>query len=64
MRRYGIERPYEKLKELTRGQEMTREVIRDFIDRLDVPEQVRKELLALTPGSYTGNAAAQARQIG
>ena len=63
MRRYGIEKPYEKLKELTRGQDMTEEVIHEFVSRLDLPEQARKELLALTPAAYIGNAAAQARAI-
>ena len=64
MRRYGIEQPYEKLKELTRGQDMSAEVIREFVSKLDLPEQARKELLALTPASYIGNAIAQARSIG
>ena len=63
MRRYGIEKPYEKLKELTRGQDMSEEVIREFVAKLDLPEQARKELLALTPASYIGNAVAQARAI-
>jgi adenylosuccinate lyase len=63
MRRYGIEKPYEKLKELTRGQDMSREVIQVFVATLDLPEHVRKELLALTPASYIGNAVAQARAI-
>ncbi len=64
MRRYGIEQPYEKLKELTRGRAMNRETIRQFIATLDIPEQARAALLALTPAGYTGNAAAQARDIG
>ncbi|MEQ9462827.1 MAG: adenylosuccinate lyase [Haliea sp.] len=63
MRRYGIEKPYEKLKELTRGQAMTRETLEQFITGLALPKEVRKQLLALTPASYTGNAAAQARAI-
>jgi adenylosuccinate lyase len=64
MRRYGIEKPYEKLKELTRGQDMSAEVIQEFVSKLDLPEQARKELLALTPASYIGNAVIQARSIG
>ena len=64
MRRYGIKKPYEKLKELTRGQDMSAEVIQEFVSKLDLPEQARKELLALTPASYIGNAVAQARSIG
>jgi len=63
MRRYGIEKPYEKLKELTRGQDMSREVIQAFVATLDLPERARKELLALTPASYIGNAVAQAKAI-
>jgi adenylosuccinate lyase len=63
MRRYGVDKPYEKLKELTRGQDMTREVIQDFVSGLAIPEEAKRELLALTPAGYTGNAAAQARAI-
>lgn len=63
MRRYGIEKPYEKLKELTRGQDMDAAVIREFVEGLELPEEVRRELLALTPASYIGNAAAQARAV-
>ncbi len=63
MRRYGIEKPYEKLKELTRGQDMSAELIQDFVSKLDLPEEARQELLALTPASYIGNAVAQARAI-
>ena len=63
MRRHGIEQPYEKLKELTRGRDMNRETLREFIGTLDLPPAARDELLALTPDRYTGNAAAQARAI-
>ena len=63
MRRYGIEKPYEKLKELTRGQDMSQEVIQAFVETLDVPEEARKKLLALTPADYIGNAVAQAQDI-
>jgi adenylosuccinate lyase len=63
MRRYGIEQPYEKLKELTRGQVMSREVIQAFVATLDLPEEARKALLALTPANYIGNATDQARAI-
>jgi adenylosuccinate lyase len=63
MRRYGIEKPYEKLKELTRGQDMSAQVIQEFVSKLDLPEAARTELLALTPASYIGNAVAQARAI-
>ncbi|CAA0118860.1 Adenylosuccinate lyase [Halioglobus japonicus] len=63
MRRYGIEKPYEKLKELTRGQDMSREVIQAFVATLDLPEEAREQLLALTPANYIGNAADQAQAI-
>jgi adenylosuccinate lyase len=63
MRRYGIEKPYEKLKELTRGQDMSKDVIQAFVEKLDLPAEARKELLALTPAGYIGNAVAQARAI-
>ncbi len=60
MRRYGIEQPYEKLKELTRGQDMSQAVIQAFVEKLELPEQAKQELLALTPATYIGNAVAQA----
>jgi adenylosuccinate lyase len=63
MRRYGIEKPYEKLKELTRGQDMSKEVIQDFVLGLDIPEEAKQELLALTPANYIGNAVSQAQAI-
>ncbi|MEP0200789.1 MAG: adenylosuccinate lyase [Halioglobus sp.] len=63
MRRYGIEKPYEKLKALTRGQDMSAEVIREFVEQLDIPEQARKELLALTPADYIGNAVSQTEAL-
>jgi adenylosuccinate lyase len=56
MRRYGIEKPYEKLKELTRGQRITPEQLRLFIDNLEIPENAKAALLQLTPGGYTGYA--------
>ena len=63
MRRYGIEKPYEKLKELTRGQDMSRDVIRAFVAKLEIPQAAKDELLALTPAAYIGNAVAQARAV-
>jgi len=63
MRRHGIEQPYEKLKELTRGQAMNRETIQAFVASLDLPESARQALLDLTPDTYTGNAAEQAARI-
>ncbi|HWR87589.1 MAG TPA: adenylosuccinate lyase [Acidiferrobacterales bacterium] len=64
MRRYGIENPYEKLKELTRGKSgITRESLQAFIRKLAIPEDAKARLLALTPASYPGNAALQARAL-
>ena len=63
MRRYGLEQPYEQLKALTRGQRIERETLRAFIADLAIPDEARQRLLALTPASYTGNAAAQARKL-
>ena len=63
MRRYGISEPYEKLKALTRGQAITHEVLIDFISNLDLPENAKKSLLALSPKSYIGNAVDQAKAI-
>ncbi len=64
MRRYGLVNPYEKLKELTRGQAITREAIREFIAALDIPKAERERLLAMTPAGYTGLAAQLARRVG
>jgi adenylosuccinate lyase len=63
MRRYGIEEPYEKLKALTRGRTMNRETIQDFIETLELPDDAKASLKALTPHSYIGNAVAQAKAI-
>jgi len=63
MRRYGIEKPYEKLKELTRGQRVTSQVLRDFIQTLAIPSDAKEQLLQLTPSTYLGNAAEQANNI-
>jgi adenylosuccinate lyase len=62
MRRHGAELPYEKLKELTRGG-VTREALQKFVKGLDLPDEAKKRLTALTPAGYTGNAADQARRI-
>jgi len=63
MRRYGIEKPYEKLKELTRGQDMSKTTIQQFIDTLELPESAKDELKAMTPHNYIGNAIDQAKRI-
>ena len=56
MRRYGVEQPYERLKELTRGRAVTRESLHQFIATLPIPEAARRQLLALTPATYIGLA--------
>ena len=56
MRRYGIEKPYEKLKELTRGKRVTGEAMREFIDGLSLPEAEKARLKEMTPASYIGYA--------
>ncbi len=63
MRRYGIEQPYEKLKELTRGQKVNKETMQAFVDTLDIPADAKRALRELTPGTYIGNAAAQAKKV-
>ncbi|OCR24404.1 adenylosuccinate lyase [Pseudomonas syringae] len=63
MRRYDIENPYEKLKELTRGKGISPEVLQTFIDGLDMPAEAKAELKKLTPANYIGNAVAQAKRI-
>ncbi len=63
MRRYGIEKPYEKLKELTRGQRVDQAGMQAFVDGLELPEDAKAALRELTPLSYLGNAAEQARNI-
>ena len=56
MRRYGIEKPYEKLKELTRGKRVTEQAMREFIDKLDIPQEEKLRLQKLTPATYIGAA--------
>ena len=64
MRRYNVSNPYEKLKELTRGKKITKTDIRNFIDTLDeIPAEEKKRLMQLTPHTYVGNAAEQARKV-
>jgi adenylosuccinate lyase len=63
MRRYGLPEPYEQLKALTRGQGITRESMRSFIESLALPEDAKERLLALTPATYTGLAARLAGAI-
>jgi len=59
MRRYNIEQPYEKLKALTRGQEINQQAIVEFVKTLELPDEAKKILMDLTPECYLGNAAKQ-----
>jgi adenylosuccinate lyase len=63
MRRYGLPEPYEQLKALTRGQGITKESMRSFVDGLDLPAEAKQRLLDLTPGGYVGLAEGLAKDI-
>jgi len=63
MRRYNIEKPYEKLKALTRGQAITQQVILEFVETLEIPETAKQSMRELTPANYIGNAVQQAQNI-
>ncbi|MCP3669126.1 MAG: adenylosuccinate lyase [Gammaproteobacteria bacterium] len=63
MRRYGIEKPYEKLKEMTRGQRITQADMQQFVDGLELPDEAKEALKKLTPASYIGNAIEQANDV-
>jgi len=63
MRRHAVEKPYEKLKELTRGRRVDRDGMREFVSTLDIPEDSKARLMELTPATYIGNAVAQANDI-
>jgi adenylosuccinate lyase len=63
MRRFGIEQPYEKLKALTRGQPVTQELLHQFIQEQVLPDEIKQQLLALTPENYLGYAADLAKRI-
>jgi adenylosuccinate lyase len=63
MRRHGIEQPYEKLKALTRGQAIDTTSLERFVETLELPAEVRRELAALTPSRYVGQAAELARRF-
>jgi len=64
MRRYGVENPYEQLKELTRGKGITRDALHTFIGTLAIPDEAKHVLLAMTPGNYIGKAIELAKRIG
>lgn len=63
MRRYGIEKPYEKLKELSRGHKLTKADVQAFIENLEIPQEAKDQLIALTPMTYIGNAIEQTKAI-
>lgn len=63
MRRYNVAEPYEKLKALTRGQTINREVLAAFVETLDIPEHAKQTMRDLTPANYIGNAVDQAKAI-
>lgn len=63
MRRHGIEKPYEKLKALTRGRRINADDMAEFIATLELPDVVKQQLLSLKPANYIGNAADQAKNI-
>ncbi len=63
MRRYRIEKPYEKLKELTRGKQIDKQSVQEFVESLSIPEKAKQELLELSPRTYLGNAEEQASSI-
>jgi len=63
MRRHGIEKPYEKLKDLTRDQQVNQATLQTFINTLELPDNVKQELANLTPASYTGNAGEKASSV-
>ncbi len=59
----GMDDPYSRLKELTRGRRVDAEGMRAFVAGLGLPDEARDRLLALTPGTYTGLAAELARSV-
>ena len=63
MRRYGIEKPYEKLKELTRGKKVDQQIMKEFVENLDMPQEGKDLLINMTPMNYIGNAIEQTRKI-
>jgi adenylosuccinate lyase len=63
MRRHGVSGAYEQLKEVTRGQQVTREDLHQLIQRLAIPDEEKKRLLALTPATYIGLASVLAHRV-
>ena len=63
MRKHGIAEPYEKLKEMTRGEQLTQEGIASLIDQLELPESVKTQIRALRPETYIGEATRLVEQL-
>lgn len=63
MRRYGIENPYEQLKDLTRGKGISKDAMQQFIATLAIPQEAKDLLLAMTPANYIGYASKLAKEI-
>ena len=63
MRRYQVEEPYEQLKAFTRGKQIDKTMLHQFIEGLNIPDDAKKSLLALTPETYIGCAAELAKRI-
>jgi adenylosuccinate lyase len=63
MRRHGVSEPYEKLKALTRGRRVDEDAMREFIKELEIPNDAKARLLAMTPQSFIGLAAKLAKEI-
>lgn len=63
MRRYGLPEPYEQLKALTRGKGISRDTLREFVAGLDLPADVKRSLMLMTPADYTGLATELADAI-
>jgi adenylosuccinate lyase len=63
MRRYGVPEPYEKLKALTRGQQLSADNLKSFILNLEIPDEAKERLMSLTPHTYIGYAPDLARNV-
>ena len=62
MRKVGMDKPYERLKELTRGRRVTAEIMQEFVEALPLPKADKERLLKMTPSSYVGIAAKLAKR--
>jgi len=63
MRKVGMDHPYERLKELTRGRRVNAAIMREYIEGLELPAEDKKRLLALTPAGYVGLARKLAKLV-